>query len=578
MERRLAAILAADAVGFSAFMQRNEAACLRTLGTLRDVIESFIAAHRGRVFGRAGDGLIAEFPSAVDAVRAAIDIQQELKARNAPLTDADRLLFRVGIAVGDVSVEGENLLGDGVNIAARLEGAAEPGGICIAASVHEQVRGKVEAQFADLGPLQLKNLARPVHAFKVERAPLAPAGKPGSGSRPTIAVLPFDNMSGDREQDYFADGITEDLITALSKHRSFLVIARNSTVAFKGHGADVRRIGADLGADYVVEGSVRKMGERVRITVQLIEAEGGKHIWADRYDCKLDELFDVQDEITAAISARVEPEVAAAERVRAGKKPADALRAWDCLNLGLAHFFKSTPKDNHEAQRLFRRAIELDQHLAAAHAWLSYAIVLSMVYLDAEPTRQRIEEATATARRAVEIDEKDALTHFAYGRALLAAGAYEDAAGELRTAQDLNPNLAAVHCGLGDSLAYDGRLDEAIPYFERAISLSPYDPQRWAFYSYRALAHLFARQFEQSFQWAQKATRIPNCHWWPFAHRVAALGHLGRPEETRVAVDELVRRRPDFTCGFAARRLFYIKDARQLALYLEGLRKAGISG
>ncbi len=406
-------------------------------------------------------------------------------------------------------------------------------------------------------------------------APLAPSSE--TRGKPTIAVLPFDNLSGDAEQEYFSDGITEDIITALSRHHSLLVIARGSTFAFKGHGIDVRQVGVQLGADYVVEGSVGKVGRSVRITARLVETEAGRCVWAEQYDRDLDEIFDVQDEIVATIAARIEPEVGGAERTRAERKSPDALRAWDVFHLGMKCFYKSTPQDNLEAQRLFRRAIELDPDLAQAYAWLSYAIVLAMVYFDAGPDEESLNEAVEIAGKAIELDEQDALTHFACGRALLARKAYRDSLAELESAVELNPNLAVVYCGLGDSLAYEGRFSEAIPYFEKAINLSPYDPQRWAFYSYRSLAHLLAGEFDQALEWAQRATRVPNCHYWPFAHRVAALGHLQRESELPGALADLRHLKPNFSCAFARERLFYIKSPEHLERYLEGLRKAGLA-
>jgi len=395
--------------------------------------------------------------------------------------------------------------------------------------------------------------------------------------KPIIAVLPFDNISGDVAQDYFSDGITQDIITALSRHRSLLVIARGSTFAFKGHGTDVRDVGGQLGADYVVEGSVGKVGGLVRITARLVETEAGSCVWAEQYDRDLTQIFEVQDAIVATIAARIEPEVGSAERTRVERKSPHALRAWDFFHLGMKHFYRWTPEDNVEAQRLFRRAIELDPGFAQAYAWLSYAIVLAMVYFDADPREESLNEAVDIARKAVELDEQDALTHFTCGRALLASKAYQDSLAELESAVELNPNLAMIYCGLGDSLAYEGRVPEAIPYFEKAIALSPYDPQRWSFYSYRALAHLLTGEFELAFEWAQKATRIPNCHYWPFAHRVAALGHLQRESELPTALAELRLRKPNFSCAFARKRLFYIKNPEQLERYLEGLRKAGLT-
>ncbi|HEX2343403.1 MAG TPA: winged helix-turn-helix domain-containing protein [Vicinamibacterales bacterium] len=408
---------------------------------------------------------------------------------------------------------------------------------------------------------------------------IAPLSKPVAerGGKPTVAVLPFTTVGGDSTQDYFTDGITEDIITALSRYRSLLVIARGSTFAFKGQSIDARRAGLDLGADYVVEGSVVKSGQRLRVSAHLVETEGGRHVWAERYDRRVEQVFEVQDEITMAIAARIEPEVGTVERQRAERKSPERFRAWDFFHLGLKHLYSASVRDNQEAQRLFQCAIDLDPTLAAAHAWLSYAIVLSMIYFDADPDDARLNEAVTLARKGVELDEQDALAHFVYGRALLARKAYDDALAELRSAAELNPSLAMAYCGLGDSLAYEGRIAEAIPYFEKAISLSPFDPQRWAFYSYRALAHLFAGQFESAVDWSQRATRVPHCHYWPFAHRVAALGHLEDVDALRTAKAELLERKPEFSCAFARRRLFCVKNPSHVDLYVEGLRKAGLA-
>jgi TolB-like protein/DNA-binding winged helix-turn-helix (wHTH) protein len=397
------------------------------------------------------------------------------------------------------------------------------------------------------------------------------------GGKPTVVVLPFNNMSGDPGQEYLSDGITEDIITVLSKHRSLLVIARNSAFSFKGHSGDVRRIGTELRADYIVEGSVRKIGLGVRITAHLIETEGGQLVWAEQYDRELEEIFELQDEITRTIAARIEPGVGSAERLRAERKPREALQAWDLFHLGLVHFYKFAAEDNREAQQLLRRAASLDPKLAQAFAFLSYAIILSMLYFDAKADDESLNEAESLAKKGVELDDQDALIRFIHGRVLLARQAYGDALAELEAALELNPSLPAVYCGLGDTLAYEGRYAQAIPHFERAINLSPYDPQRWAFYSYGALAQIFAGDFDRAVGWAQKAIRIPNCHYWPFAHRVAALGHMQREEEVRIAVAELLRRKPGFSCGFARKRLFYVKNPLQLNGYVEGLRKAGIS-
>lgn len=396
------------------------------------------------------------------------------------------------------------------------------------------------------------------------------------GGRPTVAVLPFGNLSGDPDWEHYADGITEDITTALAKHRSVFVVARSSAFVFKGYVGDMRRVGLDLGADYIVEGSLHKVAQRIRVGAHLVETETGRVMWADRYDSALESIFDLQDTITAKIASGIEPQIGTAERLRAESGDSRNFHAWDLFHLGVKHLYRATPHDNREAQRLLRRAIEYDHGLAQAHALLSYAIILSMLYFDAEPEEEKLKEALALARRGMELDEQDALIHFVHGRALLARRDYKGALEELQRSVEMNPALAVSYCGVGDSLAYEGHFEDAFPYFQKAIDLSPHDPQRWAFYAYRALAHLFAGQFEQALDWAEKSIRVPNCHYWPFSHRVSALGHLQRPGETRSAVDELMERRPGFTCSLARKRLFYVKNQAHLDSYLQGLRKAGI--
>jgi TolB-like protein/Flp pilus assembly protein TadD len=404
------------------------------------------------------------------------------------------------------------------------------------------------------------------------------AGPPkrSSGRKPVVAVMPCANLSGDPGQEHLGDGITEDIITALARHHSLFVIARNSVFAFKGHAGDIRHVGAKLGADYVVEGSVRRLGENIRVTAHLIETATGQLIWADRYDQRMEELFDVQDAITDMIVASIEPQIGSLERSRLERRTPTSLRAWDLFQLGIKHLYKATREDNLEAQRLLRLAIGHDEELAQAYAYLGYAILLSMLYFDAEPEEARLEEALELARKAMEIDDRDAMIRFVYGRVLLARRAYGDALDELQQAVDLNPALAIGYCGVADSLTYEGRYEEAFPHFQHAIELSPHDPQRWAFLAYRAMAHLFARQFRLAADWAQKATRVPNCHYWPYSHRVAALGHLGAADEMKIAVEELLERKPGFSCEAARKRLFYLKNAEQIEIYTEGLKKAGI--
>jgi TolB-like protein/Tfp pilus assembly protein PilF len=573
--RRLAAILAADVVGYSKLMHSDEA---RTLAALKDqrtqFIEPLISDHSGRIVKLMGDGILVEFPSVVDAVNCALAWQKG----NGKTVNGTPLVYRIGINLGDIIIDEDDTYGDGVNIAARLEPLARPGGICVSAIVHDQVKGKVEADFEDLGDQQLKNIPEPVVAYHVSQLSVNAGSEAASPSRtdePTIAVLPFNNMSDDKEQEYFSDGITEDIITALSKYRWLKVVARNTTFGFKDQSPNVAELARQLSADYVVEGSVRKAGDRVRITAQLIDASGN-HIWAERYDRDLDDIFAVQDEITETIVGRVEPELGMVERQRVAHKPRSNLKAWDCYHLGVANFYKFSADANRTAQGLFKKSSELDPAFGDAYAWWAYATVLGMVYFDDEPDQEVLDQALRSALKAVEIDDRNAVFYMLLARVRLARREYEPALAELQTAIDLNPTFAAAYCGLGDSLAYEGRIEESIPLFEKAIRLSPQDPQRWAFYSYGALAFIFNSDFEQAVVWAKNALQVPNCQYWAYAHLTAALAHLGRSAETSDAVTQLLAKKAGFSCAFAKKKLFYIKRPEQLDLYLDGLRKAGV--
>lgn len=578
MERRLAAILAADAVGYSRLMEADEGATLATLNAFRQFIDERITEHRGRVFGGAGDSVIAEFVSPVDAVRCAVEFQEQLEERNAELPDDRCMRFRVGINLGDVMAEDGNLHGNGVNIAARLEELAEPGGIWLSSTIFDHLAGKLDVAFDDLGEQKLKNLSKPVHVWSwtSEGRPKSQRAKPARSDKPTIAVLPFDNMSGDPEQEYFSDGITEDIITALSKHRWLAVIARNTSFGYKGQPVDIRRLAGELGANYVVEGSVRRAGNRIRVTAQLIDTNSGNHLWAERFDRQLEDIFDVQDEITATITAQVEPEVGAAERERVARAPRRDLRAWDYYHLGVAHFYKFTGEDNLEAQRLLQLSRELDPNFGEAHAWWAYATILGMVYWDTEPEPEILDEALAATSRALKMDGQNAVFHALQARVLLARREYTSALSECDMATTLNPAFAAAHCAMGDSLAYEGRYDEAIDKFEIAIALSPNDPQRWAFLTYGALVFIFKQEFETALLWTEKASVIPNRQYWTIAHKVVALAHLDRGDEARRTVERLLAEKPGFTAAFAERKLFYLKRPEQLKLYLDGLRMAGV--
>ena len=415
-----------------------------------------------------------------------------MAARNADTPEDKHIVFRIGVNLGDIIVEGDDIYGDGVNVAARIQEIADVGGVAISAIAHDQVEGKIEAGFEDTGEQTLKNIAKPVRVYRWTDATAAPASEAPLAlpDKPSIAVLPFTNMSGDPEQEYFSDGISEDIITELSRFRSLFVIARNSSFAYKGQSVNVGKIGRELGVQYVVEGSVRKAGNRVRITAQLVEAATGNHIWAERYDRDLDDIFAVQDEVTNAIVTAIEPTLGSVERGRAHRKPTESLDAWESYQRGLWNVYRYAAQENAEAQSFFRRAIELDPNFAPAHAGLARAITTSvMLGFGADPA-SALGEARDTAERAVTLDGDDAFSHAVVGRVNYMLGEHDAAISACETALALNPNLAMAHFDLGEALIYSGRHEESIVEQDAAIRLSPRDPNLWGFLTMKAEAYM----------------------------------------------------------------------------------------
>ena len=421
VERRLAAILAVDVAGYSRLMGEDEEGTLAALRAVRrELGDPKVAEHRGRIVKTTGDGLLVEFASVVDAVRCAVEMQREMIARNTAIPAERRIEFRMGINVGDIIIEDGDIFGDGVNIAARLEALAEPGGICLSAAAHEQVRDRLDLTFDDLGEQQVKNITRPVRTYAVDlgvpfRAALPAAAPLPLPDKPSIAVLPFQNMSGDPEQEYFADGIVEDIITALSRIRWLFVIARNSTFTYKGQHVDVKRVGREMGVRYVLEGSVRRGGNRVRITAQLIDAGSGAHVWADRYDRDLNDIFAVQDEITASVAAAIEPALAEAEQQRVLRKPPERLDAWEACQRGFWHFHRYAAEENRLALDFFRQAIGLDPNFAPARYGYALALQWDILHFSSRPFLEVQGAAREEAMRAVSLDDKDAMPHAVLG-------------------------------------------------------------------------------------------------------------------------------------------------------------------
>ncbi len=578
-KRRLAAILASDVVGYSRLMGVNEE---RTLAQLqahqRELLEPSISEHRGRIVKTTGDGMLVEFASVVDALRCATEIQRGMTERNAEVPTAERIEFRIGINVGDIMSEGGDIFGDGVNVAARLEALADPGGICVSGRVQEDARGKFDIPFEDRGEQRLKNIAWPVRVYNVRLGGETPTAVPALSlpDRPSIAVLPFTNMSGDPEQEYFADGVTEDLITALSRIRWFFVIARNSCFAYKGQSTDIRDVARKLGVAYVLEGSVRKAGNRVRVTAQLIDGGSGNHVWAQRYDRNLEDIFSVQDEITETLAGAIEPELGKAERERARTRRPDDLRAWDLCQRGLWHTYKRTRQDLADAQHMFRQAIEIDPGLARAYAAAEEAFFFQFVggYVDTGEAAKA--DALRFAEKAVQLDGEDAFNRYALGRALTLVRRHDSAVFELRKAIELNPSFAQAHSALAMALATGGHPEEALPHIELAMRLSPQDPYFGQFLVRRAEACLFSGRVVEAVEAAERSLREPNIQWSRWAILAAAQAHLGRLEEARRSIEALRILRPEIDLAFT-RDYWPIADANALEYLLDGLRKAGLS-
>jgi TolB-like protein/class 3 adenylate cyclase/Tfp pilus assembly protein PilF len=475
VQRRLAAILAADVVGYSRLMEQDEAATLVALKMRRlEIVGPLVAQHGGRVVKVMGDGELIEFASAVDAVACAVETHKRFAAANQSLPEERRIVLRIGINLGDIIVEGSDIYGDGVNIAARLEALAEPGGICLSGKVYDEIRSKGDYAFEDMGHVALKNIANPVRAFKISASAMPPGGDISLSLpvKPSIAVLPFTNMSGDPEQRYFADGITEDIIIELSRARGLFVIARNSSFSYRDKAVDVRRIAHELGVRYIVEGGVRRMADRIRITAQLIDAVSGSHLWSERFDRNIDDLFAIQDELTQTIVTTMTGRLEDAEIWNASRKRPDSLSAYDCLLRGVEQVRAHGPDVNRRARELFEQAVALDPRYALAHAYLALALVAENGYGNAsDAIKQR---ALETALTAVRLDPRESRCHVFLGQVHRFRLEYDLAISHLERGLALNPNDATGMVHLASVLAVCGRAEEGVEILHRAIKLDPY--------------------------------------------------------------------------------------------------------
>jgi TolB-like protein/Tfp pilus assembly protein PilF len=510
VERRLAAILAGDVAGYSRMMGADEEGTLFRLNAhRREFLEPKIAEHRGRIVKRTGDGVLIEFASAVDATRCAVEIQHGMVERNVPVPQDQRIELRIGIHIGDVIIEDDDIFGDGVNIAARLEGIAQPCGICISEDAYRQVYGKLDANFQDAGEHELKNIERPVRVYRIELENNAIRSRPALAlpDRPSIAVLAFQNMSGDPEQDYFADGVVEEIITALSRFRQLFVIARNSSFTYKGRAIDVKQIGRELGVRYVLEGSVRRAANRVRITAQLIDAKTGGHLWANRFDGTPEDIFDLQDQVTATVVGAIIPKLEEVEFNRTKFKPTESLDAYDCYLRGMVHFNQWTNESVSEALKLFSKAIELDPEFASAHGLAAWCYTRRKQFGWMKDHHEMV-ELERLARRALTLANDDAIALYSGGWALVhVVDSFEEGAAAIDRAVMLNPNMTNAWHLSGWTKIYMGEPDKAIEHFARAMRLNPLDPYFERMETGTIAAHLLAGRYEKSSLLAQAALR-----------------------------------------------------------------------
>jgi adenylate cyclase len=577
-KRKLTTLFSADVAGYSRLMGQDEAATVETITTYRAVMSELIKQHRGRVVDSPGDNLLAEFTSVVDAVQCAVAVQKEFQARNAELPENRRMEFRIGINLGDVIEEEGRIYGDGVNIAARLEGLAAPGGICISKTAFDQIETKLPLGYDYLGEQMVKNITKPVGAYQVLMEPrVTVAGKEKRAlqlpEEPSIAILPFANISGDPEQEYFSDGLTEEIITALSKVHNMFVIARNSTFAYKGKPVKVQQVAEELGVRYVLEGSVRKAGDRVRITAQLVDAATGGHLWSERYDRDLKDIFALQDEITMKILTALRVKLTEGEQARVYDRGTGNLESFMKVLEGNSYFFRFNKDDNTVARQMFDEAVALDPENAGAHTMLGWTHQMDVWYGSSETPGKSMERASELAQKTVALNETLDSPHSLLCHTYLMKRQYEEAIAEGERAVALSPNGADAHAHLAMTLNYMGRPEEAIGLFKKATRLNPMPPNWYLFCL--GDAYRLTGQYEKAIATVQKSLqRNPDDI---IAHIALATGYImgGREDEARAEAAEVLRIDPKFSLEYYANTLPY-KNQADTELIIDALRKAGL--
>jgi len=579
VKRKLTAILCADVKGYSRMMGEDEVGTFHTLSEYLEIMNTIIAAHRGRVFSSPGDAILTQFASVVDAVQCAVEIQEKIEAKNANIPEDRKMQFRIGVNLGDVIEKEEQIYGDGVNIAARIEALAEQGGVSISRTVYNHVRNKLKFDYEFQGEYQVKNIAEPIKIYKVlttredvgqligkSKASMSPPKKP------SIAVLPFDNMSNDPDQEYFSDGMTDDLITDLSKISGLFVIARNSVFSYKGRNLKIDRISRELGVRFVLEGSVRKAGERIRINAQLIDATTGGHVWAERYDRNLKNIFALQDEVTKEIVTALVVKLTDEDKKRLVRKGTDNLEAYDYTLRGIEYFFRFTPDENSKARQLFRKAIGLDGKYALGYSWLGWTHWMVWAFgWSVDP--QSVDKALELAKKALSLDESLPEVHGLLGKIYLWKKQHDLALAELKRAIALAPNYADVIAGLGEVLHFTGNPEDAILLLKKAIRLNPVAPV-WYFHNLGMAYYLTSHYNEAISNLKRVLNRNPN--FWP-THIYLAASYIGIEEDEKAhdEITKLLRIVPKFTIEYSKMKLPY-KDLAVIENLIHSLKKAGL--
>lgn len=578
VQRRLAAIMSADVVGYSRMMGADEAGTLAALKELRTkLLSPIIDEYRGRLVKLMGDGALIEFASAVDAVECAVCMQRRVAERNAEVPDSRSITFRIGVNLGDVIIDADDIYGDGVNVAARLEKLADPGGICISGIVFDQVRGKLDAGFEHFGTHKVKNIADPVRTYRVVSASVTKpmASHIAAPAKPSIVILPFDNMSDDHSQEYFSDGLTEDLTTALSRLEWLFVIARNSAFTYKGKAVDLKRVRRELGVRYALEGSVRRVGERVRVNAQLIDAESERHVWAQRYDRKMDDLFELQDDIVASIASVVGPEITLAEIERVRAKRSDDLDAWDHYLQALAAYHRMTKEDADAAITNLERAISIDPEFASAHALLGLCHAQIGMRGWIRPASPAFEEARRCAERAVRLAPASPEANQSLAFVLAMTGEAEQAARVARHAIDLNPNLAEAYATLGHALIFCGDLQGGMAACQKAERGNPRGSRGTWLYDAMGHGYFFLGEYEKAIEVSRKGLHQDPALFGALVTLACAYARLGRAGEARHYVDELLRQIPRYSIRALRKNPMFV-DPKLVEELVECMREAGL--